>query len=208
MTSNTERFPSDIQITIEDFKNSGWEEAFQGNGVKCPASISDILAKKGQETMIAEHRLQERDFSSFCSQSSIVPPSRSLAFGKALFAGYDLDFDSAIDRLVPQVENMVRYHLKAAGVVTTTLDRESIEMEINLSSLLEKPEASLIFGENLVFEMKALFCESRGPNFRHHLAHGLLENKDLCSVFAVYAWCFTLRLVFNIFWNSCRKEQP
>lgn len=49
MTSNTERFPADIQITIEDFKNSGWEEAFQGNGVKCPASISDTLAKKGQK---------------------------------------------------------------------------------------------------------------------------------------------------------------
>ena len=159
------------------------------------------------EAMIAEHRLQERDFTSFCSQSSIVPPSRSLAFGKALFAGYDLDFDSAIHRLVPQVENMVRYHLKAAGVVTTNLDRESIEMEINLSALLEKPEASLIFGEDLIFEMKALFCESRGPNFRHHFAHGLLEDKDFCSVFAIYAWCFTLRLVFNVFWNSCRKEQ-
>lgn len=158
------------------------------------------------ETMIAEHRLKEREFTSFCSQSSIVPPSRASAFGKALFAGYDLDFDSAIHRLVPQVENMVRYHLKSAGCVTTTLDRDGIEMEINLSSLLEKPEAALVFGDNLVFEMKALFCESGGPNFRHHLAHGLLESKDFFTVFAVYAWCFVLRLAFNVFWNSVRKE--
>lgn len=158
------------------------------------------------EAMIAEHRLQVRDFASFCSQSSIVPPNRYLAFAKALFAGYDLDFDSAIHRLVPQVENMVRYHLKAAGTVTTTLDRESIEMEINLSALLDKPEALLIFGEDLIFEMKALFCESRGPNFRHYFAHGLLEDSDFSSVFAVYAWCFTLRLVFNVFWNTGRKE--
>ena len=28
-----------------------------------------------------------------------------------------------------------------------------------------------------MFEMKALFCESRGPNFRHRLAHGLLESR-------------------------------
>jgi len=158
------------------------------------------------EAMIAEHHLHERDFTAFCNQSSIVPKTRVAAFGKALFSGYDLDFDSAIHKLVPQIENMVRYHLKAAGAVTTVLDKEGIEMEINLGALLEKPEAFLVFGEDLVFEMKALFCESRGPNFRHHLAHGLLETKDLCSVFAIYAWCLALRIVFNVFWNSCRKE--
>lgn len=189
----------------KEYEEAVWKEMLQTYyfeiGSIVPGRILPAL-----EAMIAEHRLQERDFASFCSQSSIVPPSRSLAFGKALFAGYDLDFDSAIHRLVPQVENMVRYHLKAARIVTTTLDRESIEMEINLSALLDKPEALLIFGEDLIFEMKALFCESRGPNFRHHFAHGLLEDSDFCSVFAVYAWCFTLRLVFNVFWNTYRKE--
>ncbi len=189
----------------KEYEEAVWKEMLQTYyfevGSVVPGRILPAL-----EAMIVEHRLQERDFTSFCSQSSIVPPSRSLAFGKALFAGYDLDFDSAIHRLVPQVENMVRYHLKAAGIVTTILDRESIEMEINLSALLDKPEALLIFGEDLIFEMKALFCESRGPNFRHHFAHGLLEDSDFCSVYAIYAWCFTLRLVFNVFWNTSRKE--
>lgn len=158
------------------------------------------------ETMLAEHRLRLRDFEGICNQSSIVPPQRSRAFAKALFSGYELDFDSAIHRLVPQIENMVRYHLKAAGAVTTVLDKEGIEAEVNLGTLLDKPEALLVFGEDLVFEMQAMFCESRGPNFRHHLAHGLLEDKDFETAFSVYAWCLALRLVFNVFWNSQRKE--
>lgn len=158
------------------------------------------------EAMLTEHRIQERDFIAVCSQSSIVPPSRASAFGKALFAGYDLDFDTAIHRLVPQIENMVRYHLKAAGIITTTLDNDGIETEKGLSTLLKIPEALLIFGENLIFEMTALFCDSHGPNFRNHLAHGLIESEEFESAHAIYAWCFALRLVFNVFWNSGRKE--
>lgn len=157
------------------------------------------------ETMLAEYRLRLRDFEGICNQSSLVPPERAKAFAKALFAGYELDFDSAIHRLVPQIENMVRYHLKAAGAVTTVLDKEGIEAEVNLGALLDKSEALLVFGEDLVFEMRAMFCESRGPNFRHHLAHGLLEDRDFETAFAVYAWCLALRIVFNVFWNSQKK---
>lgn len=159
------------------------------------------------EIIIAEHRLRVRDFEAICSQSSIVPRERARAFAKALFAGYDLDFDSMIHRLVPQVENMVRYHLKVAGAVTTFLDKDGTEAEINLSALLDKPEALLVFGEDLVFELRAMFCECQGPNFRHYLAHGLLEDKDFETTFAIYAWCLALRIIFNVFWNSQRKEQ-
>ncbi len=158
------------------------------------------------ETMLLEHRLRLRDFETICDQSSIVPPERSKAFAKALFAGYELDFDTAIHRLVPQIENMVRYHIKAAGASTTVLDKDGTQAEVNLGALLDKPEAQLVFGEDLVFEMRAMFCESRGPNFRHYLAHGLLEDKDFETAFAIYAWCLALRLVFNVFWNSQRKE--
>ncbi|MBS0653774.1 MAG: hypothetical protein JSR39_09680, partial [Verrucomicrobia bacterium] len=96
------------------------------------------------ETMLAEHRLRLRDFEGICNQSSIVPPDRSRAFAKALFAGYELDFDSAIHRLAPQIENMVRYHLKAANTVTTSFGKKGLEAEVNLGALLDKPEALLI----------------------------------------------------------------
>ncbi len=157
------------------------------------------------ETMIIEHRLTEEFFVDLCQQSTIVPPKRAKAFGKMLFAGYDLDFDSVIHRLVPQMEEMVRYHLKAASVVTTVMDQQGIEDEVNLGTLLERPEAISIFGQDRVFEMAALFCKKSGPKFRHGLAHGLLEEEDLSSSLAAYAWWFALKLVLSPFWNPLVK---
>jgi tetratricopeptide (TPR) repeat protein len=189
----------------DEYEQAVWKEMLQTYYLDICAAVAGRTIP-ALETMLMEHRLQLRDFESICRESSIVPPERAMAFAKALFYGYDLDFDSAIHRLVPQVENMVRYHLKASGAPTTVLDKDGTEAEINLGALLDKSEALLVFGEDLVFEMQAMFCESRGPNFRHHLAHGLLEDRDFETAFAVYAWCLALRLVFNVFWNSQRKE--
>ena len=74
-----------------------------------------------QEILLLEHRLREADFVNLAKQSPIVPIGRELLFGKALFAGYDRDFVTALHILVPQIEHMVRYHLKQAGVQTTNI---------------------------------------------------------------------------------------
>lgn len=157
------------------------------------------------ETLVLEHRLTEKFFVSLCHQTAIIPPNRARAMGKALFSGYEFDFDSAIHRLIPQIEKMVRYHLRAAGVVTTTID-QGIENEVNLSALLKKPEAVSIFGKERVFEMDALFCETPGPQFRHGLAHGLLEDEDFASPLAAYVWWFVLKLILTPFQNPLVKE--
>lgn len=190
----------------DEYEAEAWKEMLKSYYLEIGLVVFGRIVP-ALETMAIEHRLQEKDFIMLCNQSSIVPPSRAYAFGKALFAGYDLDFDTALHKLVPQIENMVRYHLKAAGAVTTTLDIEGLETEKGLSSLLELPQAVQVFGENLIFEMIALFCDSQGPNIRNNLAHGLMESKDFQSAHAIYAWCLALRIVFNVFWNSQRKEE-
>ena len=91
------------------------------------------------------------------SNSPIVPIGRELLFGKALFAGYDRDFVTALHILVPQIEHMVRYHLKQAGVQTTNIDSDGIENENGLSSLMGLPQTKEIFGEDMSFEISALF---------------------------------------------------
>ena len=149
------------------------------------------------EVLLLEHRLREADFIAFARRSSIVPIGRARLFGKALFAGYDRDFITASHLLVPQIEHMVRFHLKQAGVKTTTLDSNGIETENGLSSLIEFPETEQIFGENRSFEIKALFCDSSGPNLRNNIAHGLLDDGAFQSAPPIYAWWFGLKLVFN-----------
>ncbi len=156
------------------------------------------------EILIQEHRLREADFVGLASQSPIVPKDRARLFGKALFAGYDQDFVSAIHLLAPQIENMVRFHLKDAGVQTTCLDQKGIETENGLSTLMELPEVERIFGPDLAFEIRAIYCNAMGPNLRNETAHGLITYEGCQSIFAVYAWWLGLRLVFIAYWNSLR----
>jgi hypothetical protein len=127
-------------------------------------------------------------------------------FGKALFAGYDRDLVTATHLLVPQIEHMVRFHLKQAGIRTTTLDVDGIETEFGLSTLMGMPEAEKVFGENLTFEFGALLCDPHGPNLRNELAHGLMEEDACQSVYAIYVWWLALKLVFNAYWMADRKR--
>jgi len=157
------------------------------------------------EVLVLEHRLRESDFVAMASRSPIVPKGRERLFGKALFAGYEKDFVAALHLLVPQIEHMVRWHLKAAGIKTTNLDKDGIENENGLSAMMELPEVTQIFGEDLSFELKALFCDAFGPNLRNELAHGLLDDEACHSTYAIYAWWLGLKLVFNTFWNAKRK---
>jgi hypothetical protein len=163
------------------------------------------------EVLRQEHRLREADFIELSQHSPIVPTGRAVLFGKALHAGYDGDFVVALHLLVPQIEHMVRTHLKQAGAMTTTLDKEGIENENGLSTLLALPETTKVFGKDLSFEFQALFCDPFGPNLRNHLAHGLLDDGDCRSVPSVYAWWLGLKLVFNTWWNAqaaTPQEEP
>lgn len=158
------------------------------------------------EIILMEHWLREADFVAIARRSPVVPPGRAGLFGKALFAGYDRDLVTAIHLLVPQIEHMVRFHLKQAGVKTTTLDGDGIETECGLSTLMNIPEAKKVFGEDLTFEFSALLCDAHGPNLRNELAHGLLDEDACQSVYAIYVWWLALKLVFNTYWLANRKR--
>jgi hypothetical protein len=152
-----------------------------------------------------EHRIRESDLAQIVAQSPIVPEGRIPLITKALFSGLEQDFVSATHILVPQIEHLVRWHLKAANVKTTTLSKEGIETENGLSTLVDLPEVERIFGEDLAFEFKALFCDAFGPNLRNELAHGLLDDAACQSAPSVYAWWLLLRITFNTFWNAARQ---
>ena len=158
------------------------------------------------EAILLEHRLSDRDFISLARNSPIVPTGRETLFGKALSKGYDRDFTVSLHLLAPQIEHMVRFHLKNAGAITTTLDQDGIEMENGLSTLIETPKVEAIFGKDLAFELKALFCDSLGSNLRNEIAHGLLEETEFYSAHAIYAWWLSLRIVLNSWWNRNHQQ--
>lgn len=136
-----------------------------------------------------EHCYKEQDLVELAKASALVPPERALMVGKGLYWGIMGDFGMAVHFLIPQLENIVRFHLKGAGLKTSNTDLEGIENENGLSTLLDVEGVDAVFGADIVFEMKALFCSAFGPNLRNAFAHGLMDDNDFYSADAVYAWC-------------------
>lgn len=190
----------------DEHKATVWAEMVKHYGMQLGLVVqADIWP--ALEILRLEHRLREVDFVAIANSSPIVPKDRKRLVGKALFAGYDNDFIVALHLLVPQIEHIVRWHLKTSGIKTTTLDKDGIENENGLSTLMDIPEVAQIFGEDLAFELKALFCDTFGPNLRNELAHGLLGEEEFQSTYAIYAWWLGIKMVFNTFWNSMRKPE-
>jgi tetratricopeptide (TPR) repeat protein len=165
-------------------------------------SIEVQLVVEGQilpalRQLLMEHRFTKEFMVAACHHSPIVPQNREQLLGFALWLGFEYEFGYAIHLLCPQVEHIVRSLLKEFGAHTTNLDKDGIENENGLSTLMELPEALQLFGEDLTFEIKSVFTEALGFNLRNEVAHGLLDDNASSSLHAIYAWWMVLRLVIR-----------
>lgn len=147
------------------------------------------------EQIQQEHLFPKEFLIQLCKFSSIVPEKREVLVANALYQGFEWDFRSAIHLLAPQVENMVRQLLKQNGLVTTHTDPNGIENEMGLSSLVSIVGAREILGDDLWFELQAVFTDSLSANLRNEVGHGLLDDDTSNSLYSVYAWWMILRLV-------------
>lgn len=163
-------------------------------------SIETQLVVEGQilpalRQLLKEHRVTKESIVALCHHSPIVPQNREYLLGHALWLGFEYDFGSAIHLLCPQVEHIARMQLKEAGAHTSNVDREGVENENGLSTIMDLPEATLVFGENLLFEIKSIFTDTLGSNLRNEVAHGLLDDNSSSTIATIYAWWMILRLV-------------
>ena len=129
------------------------------------------------EQIQKEHLFPKEFLIQLCKLSAIVPDKREILVANALYQGFGWDFRSAIHLLAPQVENIVRQLLKQNGLVTTHPDQDGI------------------LGDDLWFELQAVFTDSLSANLRNEVGHGLLDDDTSNSLYSVYAWWMILRLV-------------
>lgn len=190
----------------EEYQVTLWAEMVKHYSMEIGLIVQGQLLP-ALDVFALEHRVREADLEFMVRNSPIVPSGRASLIAKGLFAGFERDLVSALHLLVPQVEHLVRWHLKSAGVKTTTLSLDGIETENGLSTLVDLPEVTAIFGEDLAFELKALFCDAFGPNLRNEVAHGLLDTSNCQTAQTFYAWWLVLRMTFNTFWNAAQKPQ-
>jgi len=151
---------------------------------------------------VLEHLVTDDDLVNIVGVSGMVPAERIKLVAKGLKTGFEGDFVVALHLLVPQLEHLVRTHLQLKGAKTVTTSVNGLQMEDGLSTLVSLPEMNTVFGEDLAFEIRALFCDGFGPNLRNELAHGLLDEGALRSVESIYAWWFMFREIYIQYWYS------
>lgn len=165
--------------------------------IKVHAGIIPALA-----VIREEHCVREIDMVELAKNSTLVPPGRERMVGKGLYWGFAGDFGMAANFLIPQFENIIRYQMHRAGLTISVTNREGIEAEYGLSTLLDVERAEEVLGEDAAFEIQALFCEAEGPNLRNAFAHGLLDDNDFYTAPIVYAWWFILKYISRPYWDG------
>jgi hypothetical protein len=157
------------------------------------------MVRPALEAIREQHLLTLEDFRTFARHSGIVPADRADIVGQGLHAGYCHDLVQALHLLMPQFEHMVRELLKRHDALTTTHNTEGLDMELGLSSLVERAAMEAFFGADLTFAIRALMCVQPGPNLRNAVAHGLADAALCQGPFGLYGWWFILRLVVRAF---------
>lgn len=177
-----------------------WRQMIQAYEFRIALTVQGALAP-AWVALSNEHHFTLADFVRITRGSSIVPADRERLVAQALYYGYGGDFLTAAQLLASQLEHIVRLSVRNAGLPTTVMDENGIENEIGLSSLMSRDAVVEIFGSDIAFEIRALFCGPIGPNLRNQFAHGLTGDASVGSADAVYCWWFMLRLVFVPFYN-------
>ena len=185
---------------IEGFGGSGPEEedlekkAFQWAAnlawtLRVQAAIEPARAK-----IVYEHAPRPFHLEFLVRANHFIQSPHAWIFLRGLYSGLMGDTMMAVHLLVPQLESALRFVLNQHGVDTGNIDSEGLEQNKALGKLLEFPELQQLLGDNLIFELRGVFCEKSGFNFRNRLAHGRVSTADCSSVAAVNAWWLILRI--------------
>ena len=146
---------------------------------------------------IKNFEITEEVVASLINETAVIPPDRDKLIIHALLLGFQGDFVSSAHVGIPQIENWVRCELKKICPTLTTTFTEDKEDEKGLSALIKTSEVKDKFGDELVFQIDSLLCNSAGMNLRNNIAHGLLDYSELMQPCIAYSWLLLLRMVMS-----------
>ena len=195
----------DINEKLDKTNPSVWETMIWQYSLQISLN-AQVAVLTALNTINSEHHITELDLREIVRDSLVVSEIRQEIFVKGLLAGFSYDFITSLHLLVPQIENIVREQLHTRNVKTITLDPDGLEIEVGLSTLVEKPEFETIFGEDIAFEIRALLCEATGANLRNNVAHGLLDEYEMKSYASIYFWWFCFKLIYLMYWNNTHQQ--
>jgi hypothetical protein len=68
-------------------------------------------------------------------------------------------------------------------------------------------EARAVLGEDLLFELRAVFTSSHGANLRNEVAHGILTDGGAFSSAPVYGWWILVRMIIHSLIKAARENE-
>jgi len=153
-----------------------------------------MFVEPARDEIWVQHRPRKRELEYLVFHNPVIPPGHEGIFLDGLYYGLAGDWMIAVHLLTPQIENSIRYVLEQRGADVANLNSDLTQEVKTLGALLDMPEATAIFGPNLVFEMRGLLIEKHGYAFRNDLAHGFLTLGDCYGPAAINVWWLVLKL--------------
>jgi hypothetical protein len=157
----------------------------------------DWRIEPARRVVMSEHALRLSDLAFLVEYNPLIPPGHEGIVLRGLQAGFFGDWLVAMHLLVPQVEGMVRHVLQQQGVVTSTLNSDSIQEEKHLNTLLWMLEAEDAFGPDVLFDLRGILIERFGHNLRNQSAHAMIPTFGFYQHASVYLWWLILWLCWR-----------
>lgn len=158
--------------------------------------FAQILVGNTFEYICSSFKIEETDVKKIVDASCVIPEDRKKSYTKGLLAGFQKDFLTALNILVPQIENAVRYLAVECGEPVYNINEEGIEEIKTMHAVLELKGVQESLDEDLILALKTIFCSKFGFNMRNNVAHGMLPDQAFQSFKALYIWWFALKFCY------------
>lgn len=191
--------PSSEELTLDDLSEIIIPEFLLAIDLSTFAVILPSLNHIHQK-----HYFDSSIFIEVARSNPFINPCNAFAVAKGLQSGFNFDFVTSLHILSFQLEAFIRNVMIYKGVFTTAIDKSGIEDEKISSKFICKKEFISVFGNDLSFEINALFYHHLGLNIRNNLAHGLSDLSEYTAPRYVYAWY----LIFRLFVSFYKQRQP
>ena len=185
---------------IKKWKNEIDEEAFQEKVEQRMTEtinfLSQIVIGNTLNYIRCNFTIEENDIRKIVEESGFIPLDRKEAYLKGIMAGVSGDFLTALNILIPQVENSLRELAIICGEPVYNLNENGIEELKTMHAILELDGVKEILDEDFVLLLKTVFCSKFGLNMRNSIAHGLLSDDQFQSYEALYTWWSILKMCY------------
>ncbi len=155
--------------------------------------FAGVFIMPGLEIIMKEHAVSFDYILNLMKTSPAFEERKADIIAKGIHAGFRGDYVSALHILLPQFEGELRRILKAAGAQASHIEvkEDTTEVDYYLGSLMKSENQEIlndIFGEEIIFQISAVFNDPYGMDFRNQIAHGRVTTEDCISTQGIYAW--------------------